>query len=262
MGIRLMVRCGMVLGFLLSVFLSTGCGGGPSRSVPNSQPSLSSFHPSAGIAGTSVSLVGSNFANVKSISFNGQSTGSFLLNNPQLLTVIVPVNATSGKISILTSEGTTASTADFTVSGLAPVIQGFVPPQGPAGTRVSIAGTNFSDVSQVLFDGLATQFEVHGENEIVALVPAVAGSGKISLTTSQYNATSAAVFTVTAAAPGATPAPVISSFTPTSGVSGAFITVNGTNFTGATAVTFNGLAAIFAVNGSSQIFATVPNGAS
>src|SRR5437588_10714859 len=46
---------------------------------------------------------------------------------------------------------------------------------------------------------------------------------------------------------GGTPAPTISSFSPTSGGVGTTVTVNGTNFTGATSVKFNGQAASFSV---------------
>lgn len=58
---------------------------------------------------------------------------------------------------------------------------------------------------------------------------------------------------------GGTPAPTISSFTPTSGGVGTSVTINGTNFTGATSVAFNGQAASFSVVSASQITATVPN---
>jgi hypothetical protein len=70
---------------------------------------------------------------------------------------------------------------------------------------------------------------------------------------------SPAVSTQTATVISNTPA--ITGFTPTSGITGSSVTITGTAFTGATAVKFDGLAATFKVSSSTQIEATVPNGA-
>ncbi len=58
---------------------------------------------------------------------------------------------------------------------------------------------------------------------------------------------------------GGTPAPTISGFSPTSGGVGTSVTITGTNFTGASAVSFNNQGASFSVVSSTQINATVPN---
>ncbi|MGI4864757.1 MAG: LamG-like jellyroll fold domain-containing protein [Janthinobacterium lividum] len=56
--------------------------------------------------------------------------------------------------------------------------------------------------------------------------------------------------------------PVISSFAPMSAVTGASVVIQGSNFTGATSVQFNGVAASFTVSSNGQqITATVPSGA-
>ncbi len=74
------------------------------------------------------------------------------------------------------------------------------------------------------------------------------------MTTPGGTATSATNFTVVSP-------PTITSFTPTSGPVGTSVTISGTNFTGATAVTFNGTAASFSVTSDTAIQATVPAGA-
>ncbi|GEM_PF-2249397 len=61
--------------------------------------------------------------------------------------------------------------------------------------------------------------------------------------------------------PASARAPSITGFTPTSGPVGTSVTVTGTNLTGATRVTFNGLpAATFTALSATQIRATVPKG--
>jgi len=56
-------------------------------------------------------------------------------------------------------------------------------------------------------------------------------------------------------------APTITGFTPASGPVGTSVTISGTNFTGATAVAFNGVSASFTVTSATTIQATVPTGA-
>jgi hypothetical protein len=55
--------------------------------------------------------------------------------------------------------------------------------------------------------------------------------------------------------------PVITSFTPTGGIGGTSVTINGANFTGTTAVKFNGASTTFTFISDSQLKATVPAGA-
>ncbi|MBA3824976.1 MAG: peptidase S53 [Ktedonobacterales bacterium] len=64
-----------------------------------------------------------------------------------------------------------------------------------------------------------------------------------------------------AGASGGGSPPTVTSFSPTSGAVGTGVTLTGTNFTGATAVKFNGTSATFTVVSSTSISATVPTGA-
>jgi uncharacterized protein (TIGR03437 family) len=58
-----------------------------------------------------------------------------------------------------------------------------------------------------------------------------------------------------------TPADGITGFSPTNGLVNTTVVINGTNFTSASTVTFNGANASFTVNSRSQITAAVPDGA-
>src|SRR5439155_1230252 len=128
------------------------------------------------------------------------------------------------------------------------------PASGPVGTSVTISGTNFTGATAVLFNSVSASFTVNSATAITATVPAGATSGPISVTTPDGTASSASSFTVINP-------PTISSFMPGSGPVGTNVTINGTNFTGASAVLFNGTSASFTVNSATSIAATVPSGA-
>jgi len=57
------------------------------------------------------------------------------------------------------------------------------------------------------------------------------------------------------------PAPNVTGFTPSSGLTGSTVTITGTGFTGTSSVTFNGTPATYTVDSATQITATVPGGA-
>jgi hypothetical protein len=140
----------------------------------------------------------------------------------------------------------------------APVVSGFSPTSGAAGTSVTVTGTGFSGASAVTFNGVASTFSVSSDTQLTATVPAGASTGPIAVTTAAGTGTSSSSFTVTATV--ATPA--ISSISPTSGPVGSMVTINGSGLTGATSVVFgNGVAAAYTVVSDSRITATVPTGA-
>jgi hypothetical protein len=79
----------------------------------------------------------------------------------------------------------------------APVITGFDPASGNAGDVVAITGQNFTGVSTVRFEGIATAFTVIDDTTISATVPAGAVGGRISVTTQGGTAVSSSDFIVT-----------------------------------------------------------------
>jgi hypothetical protein len=141
------------------------------------------------------------------------------------------------------------STLSVAASG--PTITGFSPTSGPVGTPVTITGTGFTGATSVKFKLVPASFSVPSDTEIDATVPFGASKGTISIHTPGGNVTSKnRFFKVT---------PAVTGFTPGAGKPGDTITINGSAFTGATQVTFNGTPApTFTVNSYSQITATVP----
>ncbi|RTQ48200.1 T9SS type A sorting domain-containing protein [Hymenobacter gummosus] len=236
---------------------------------PNPVPVLTAISPNtatAGGAGFTLRLTGSNFMPASVVNFNGTALTTTFVSVAEL-TAAVPASAiaTAGSYNVTVTNpapgGGNSAPQTFTVTSAtpAPTVTSFTPTSGPVGTVVTITGTNFTGATGVSFNGTAaTTFSVTNATTISATVPSGATSGTIAVTTPGGTATSTGSFTVTVP----TPAPVISSFNPTSGPVGTVVTITGINFTGATGVSFNGTAATtFTVNSATSISATVPTGA-
>jgi hypothetical protein len=237
----------------IAVTTSSGTGSSATDFTVIVSSVISSFTPTSGPAGTTVTLTGTGFTGATGVTFNG-AAATFTVNTDAQITVTVPAGATTGKIAVTNPAGTATSAANYTVIIL-PVISSFTPTSGPAGTTVTVTGSGFTGATGMTFNGAAAAFTVNTDSQITATVPAGAATGKIAVTNPAGTATSATNYTVIIL-------PVISSFTPTSGPAGTTVTLTGTGFTGATRVTFNGAAATtFTVNTDAQIKATVPAGA-
>jgi PKD repeat protein len=216
-------------------------------------PAISSFTPTSGPVGTSVDIRGANLTGASSVTFDG-AAASFTVDSDSEIDATVPSGATSGPISVTTPGGTGSSDASFEVT---PTISSFTPVCGPAGASVDILGSNFTAATSVTFNGTAASFTVDSDSEIHATVPGGAMPGPISVTTPAGTGSSSSSFTGLCPSP----APTITSFTPASGPVGTSVAITGSDFTGATSVTFTGTPASFTVNSSTSITATVPSGA-
>jgi hypothetical protein len=126
----------------------------------------------------------------------------------------------------------------------------FAPTFGPTGTVVTITG--FTGATAISFNGVAAAFTVDPSGTITTTVPAGATTGPITVTLPGGPLLTNTRFTVT---------PAMSFFAPANGPIGTSVTITGTNFTGATAVSFGGTAATFTQSNSGTITATVPFGA-
>jgi hypothetical protein len=135
-----------------------------------------------------------------------------------------------------------------------PQITSLTPSTGKVGTLLTINGVSLTQTHGVTIGGKAATFTVVSDTHVTATVPAGAKTGqKVTVTTAGGVASSPAGFVVL---------PTITSFTPTSGPVGTSVTINGTTFTGATKVTFGGVAATsYQVVNDSKVDALVPAGA-
>ena len=78
-------------------------------------PTITSFAPTSGPVGTSVTIKGTNFTGTTSVTFNNVAA-TFTVNSATQITATVPATATTGKIKVTNPSGSATSTADFVVS--------------------------------------------------------------------------------------------------------------------------------------------------
>ena len=138
-------------------------------------PTITSFTPTSGPVGNSVTFTGTNFTGTTAVSFNGTAASSFTVNSATSLTATVPLNATSGTISITNGSGTATSASSYTVTLSPPTITSFSPSSGPVGTAVTITGTGFDATianNTVYFDGVKATITSASATQLVATFPA------------------------------------------------------------------------------------------
>jgi hypothetical protein len=226
---------------------------GPFQTTSNFviQPTIFGFSPVFGPAGTSVTITGANFnVGTPSVRFGGVPAATPTGVTFSQLTAIVPSGATSGPVTLTTTDG------NFTTANLFYLpanITTFTPTNSAPGTIVRITGVNFTNASAVTFNGTAASFVATNNTTIGVSVPAGFSTGPISVTTPAGTTNSSSLFYA---------APVITGFSPTHGLPGTNVVISGSNFLGASLVRFNGTTANSTPpTNNTTLVATVPNGA-
>jgi len=215
-------------------------------------PVVWNFTPSSGASSSEVTLTGANFTATKSVTFNGTSA-SFTVISPETIIAKVPLSVTSGPIAVTNGYGTGTSSSSFWA---APTVTSLSSTSGKTTTLLTVYGTNFTGATSVTFGGAPATFKISEAKKLTATVPAGAETGTITVSTPGGTATSPTNFTVVPWAP-----PTITSFSSTSGKTGALITIYGTSFASASQVTIGGIPATFKISEEKKLTATVPPGA-
>ena len=186
-------------------------------------PTITSFTPTSGPVGTSVTINGTNLCGA-AVVFNATSAVNVTATSATSITAVVPVGATTGPIRVTTAGFAQVSSATNYVVAAAPTITSFAPTSGNVGTSVVITGTNLTGVTSVRFNGTTATFSANTATSVTAVVPTGATTGKISVTTPGGTVTSTADFTVTTAPVARS---VTFGFQPNSRVSGSVNVTSG-----------------------------------
>lgn len=176
----------------ISVTTNGGTATSSSNFIVAAIPSITGFSPTKGAPGTVVTFTGTNLSTAVSVKFNG-ADAVFTIVNDSSLTATVPNTATNGPISITNDQGTTTTSAIFS---LPPVLSSFAPNAGSAGSSVTINGNNFVGTTGVTFNGTAAVFTVNAQDRITTTVPSGATTGKLTVTTGYGPVSSVLSFTI------------------------------------------------------------------
>ena len=232
---------------------------GSNRVLFTVTPSLTSLSPTAGPVGISVTITGTSFGasqGTGTVTFNGTAATPTSWSATSIV-VPVPSGANTGNV-VVTVGGLASNGVPFTVL-VPPSITSLSPTSGPAGTSVTISGTNFGvtqGTSAVTFNGTAATPSSWSATSIVVPVPSGATTGNVAVTVGSL-ASNGVLFTLI-------PPPSITSLSPTAGAVGTSVTIAGTNFgsiQGTSTVTFNGTSAVPTTWTNTGVVVPIPVGA-
>ena len=161
---------------------------------------IQAVEPPAASAGTTVWLLGAGLAGVTGVTFGGVAA-DFTVVWDGRVNATVPAGLAPGDtpVAVTTGQGLFRF-APWTLlpAAAAPVITGFQPRSGPAGTRVVLSGTGLAAVTAASLGGVAVFFHVWDDTRMVLWVPeAGAVSGNVRLSTASGAASHADAFLVT-----------------------------------------------------------------
>lgn len=216
-------------------------------------PYIGGVAPWRGIEGTAVGISGDKFTGTTAVTFGGVPASSFTVVSDDYIIAIVGKGGT-GDVAV-TANGSTATRYGFYYGEA--VISSISPATGGPGTVVTITGSGFVDISGVEF-GNANGYprNVISPTSMTVTVPAN-GEGLVTIIFGDGSRISSDAFTYQS------PVTSIASVIPNVGGPGTTVSIKGSGFSQATAVTFGGIpAASYTVNSTNSITATVAGGAS
>jgi hypothetical protein len=160
-------------------------------------PRATAFSPNPAPVGTLLTITGTNLLGTTEVAFTGGVTALPIgIPTATSLKVQVPDGAVTGPVTVTNGIGFTTSTAIFK---LLPKITGFTPPVAPLDSAVVVSGTNLKTggVDPVVKVGtVAAVVVASSPTEVTFTVPALAVTGKITITTADGTATTATALTV------------------------------------------------------------------
>jgi hypothetical protein len=226
-------------------------------------PVLTSIAPNSGptSGNTSVTLTGTGFTGATGVSIDNILTTNMTVVSDTSITAATPAGPTGAQsVIVSTPNGSNVANTLYSYVAVAPVLTSVSPTSGPVtgATPITLTGTGFTGTTNVTVGGAVTPFTVVNDTTITLTTSTGSGVVPIVVTTPAGVSDGTVMFTfgVPTAPVGTNPVgtgpitgpavtPTITSIAPTSGpvAGGTSVILTGTGFTGASAVTFGGVAA-------------------
>ena len=116
--------------------------------TPN-QPLIFGFTPASGSAGDSVTINGQALNGAIAVQFHGVNSTSFTIDSSSQVAAVVPAGASTGPITLVTSNGTAQSASVFAVTGNPPANDNFNNRIAIVGAVKTVAGSNIGATKEV-----------------------------------------------------------------------------------------------------------------
>jgi hypothetical protein len=168
------------------------CSGTKSSTITvTSLPVLTSLSSVCGVTGTVIGMNGSGFTGASQVRLNGTVCPSFTVVNASLINVTMPFGGSITTASVTTPCGTASLQPSLAVSS-------FSPSSGPAGSLITISGTNLGCLQSVTIGGVSQIILSNTATSAVIFLMPGTPNGTITVSSGTGTATSASSFTVTA----------------------------------------------------------------
>ncbi|MDX3457167.1 IPT/TIG domain-containing protein [Streptomyces sp. ME02-8801-2C] len=206
--------------------------------------------------GTLVTITGTNLSNTSAVKFGGKSATSITNVSPTQVTAVSPSGTGTVGVTVTTPGGTSNPLSYFYVG--APFKSSLSADSGPlaGGNTITLAGTGLSTATSVSFGGVTATPTVISDSSLSVTVPAGAAAGSVSVSVTTAGGTNNGLsYTYV-------DIPTIGTITPDEGSTsgGTAVTITGTNVASTDSVTFDGVAAPFAVINATTLSAVTPPG--
>ena len=232
----------------------------------NAALSLTNLQPNSAVAGGPAFLLtvnGAGFTNATSITWNGATQTTNFVNSGQLTTMIpttLIAAAGTANVTVAQSGQTSPSPLVFTIN--APFSLTNLQPNtavaGDPAFLLTVNGAGFTNSTSITWNGATQATTFVNSGQLTTMIPAtlIAAAGTANVTVAQSGQTSPSPLVFTINAPL-----MLSNLQPSNTVAGTsafLLTVNGSGFTKATSITWNGATQTTTFVNSSQVTTTIP----